>query len=63
MPNEEFQKVVMDAIEEASLLRSTMAKPEHLLLGLLRNEGSLAEKILRQVGLDLASLHTKLGAT
>jgi ATP-dependent Clp protease ATP-binding subunit ClpC len=60
VPNAEFQKVVTDAIEEATLLRSTSARPEHLLLGLLRNEGSFAARILHEAGLDLAAVRRKL---
>ncbi len=62
VPNQEFQKIIADAIEEAGLLRSMSARPEHLLLGLLRNESSLAAKILREAGLDLAGLRRRLGA-
>ena len=47
VPTEEFRKVVLGAIDEASILRSTSAKPEHLLLGLLRDGSSLAARILR----------------
>ncbi len=62
MPNQEFQKIITDAIEEAGLLRSMSARPEHLLLGLLRNEDSLAAKILREAGLDLVTVRRRLGA-
>ena len=61
VPNEEFHRAVMDAIDEATLLRSPSAKPEHLLLGLLRNESSLATRLLREAGLDLDSVRRKLG--
>jgi len=60
IPNEGFQRAIMDAIEEANLLRSPSAGPEHLLLGLLRNENSLATRILRGAGLDLDSVRRKL---
>jgi ATP-dependent Clp protease ATP-binding subunit ClpC len=60
VPNQDFQKVVTDAIEEARILRSASAKPEHLLVGLLRNEDSLAAQILREAGLDLAGVRRKL---
>ncbi len=62
VPSEEFQKVVSDAIEEAGLLHSTSAKPEHILLALLRTEGSTAGKILREAGLDHDGVRRKLGA-
>jgi ATP-dependent Clp protease ATP-binding subunit ClpA len=63
VPNDEFQKVIINAIEEAGLLRSPSARPEHLLLGLLRNEGSLAAQILREAGLDLDGVRRRLGAS
>jgi ATP-dependent Clp protease ATP-binding subunit ClpC len=60
VPAKEFRKVVLNAIDEASLLRSTAAKPEHLLLSLLRDEGSLAARILREAGLDYDAVRRKL---
>lgn len=60
VPNKKFQKVIIDAIEEATLLRSMSARPEHLLLGLLRDENSLAAKILREAGLDHDGVHRRL---
>ena len=59
VPNRDFESVLNDAIEQARLLRSMSAKPEHLLLALLRTEGSAAE-ILREAGLDYASVRRKL---
>jgi ATP-dependent Clp protease ATP-binding subunit ClpA len=61
VPNEEFHRAVMDALDEANLLHSPSAGPEHLLLGLLRNESSLAARLLREAGLDLDSIRRKLG--
>jgi len=55
-----FQKIVTDAIDEAGLLCSMSAKPEHLLLGMLRNEDSLAAQILREAGLDYEGVRRKL---
>jgi ATP-dependent Clp protease ATP-binding subunit ClpC len=60
VPNEDFQRAIMDAMEEARLLRSPSARPEHLLLGLLRNESSLATRLLHEAGLDLESVRRKL---
>jgi ATP-dependent Clp protease ATP-binding subunit ClpC len=62
-PNQKFQKVVMDAIEEASLLRSMSAKPEHLLLALLQDETLLAARILREAGLDYDGVRRRLERT
>lgn len=52
LPDQTFQKAVTDAIEQAGFLRSASAKPEHLLLALLRDEHSFAGKILKEAGLD-----------
>jgi ATP-dependent Clp protease ATP-binding subunit ClpA len=58
--NQAFQKAVTDAVKEASLLRSKSVKPEHLLLALLRDESSLAAKILREAGLSHEAVRRKL---
>jgi ATP-dependent Clp protease ATP-binding subunit ClpC len=60
VPDQAFQKVVSDAIEQASHLLSVSAKPEHLLLALLREENSLAAKILREAGLDYDRVRRKV---
>ncbi len=60
VPTQQFRKVVSDAIDEATLLGSMSARPEHLLLGLLRNENSLAAKILREAALDYEGVRRKL---
>jgi ATP-dependent Clp protease ATP-binding subunit ClpC len=60
VPSEEFRKLVADAINEASLLHSTVAKPEHLLLGLLHDESSLAASILREAGLNYGAVRDRV---
>ena len=60
VPDRAFQKAVTDAIEQASHLRSMSAKPEHLLLALLREENSVAAKILREAGLDYDRVRRKV---
>ena len=60
VPTDEFRKVVLGAIDEASILRSTSAKPDHLLLGLLRDENSLAARILRDAGLDYDAVRWRI---
>ena len=60
VPDQAFQKAVIDAIEQASHLRSISAKPEHLLLALLREENSVAAKILREAGLDYDRVRRKM---
>ncbi len=59
-PDEDFNRAVSDAFEEARRLFSTTVRSEHLLLGLAMNEHSLAAQILREAGLDLATLRSKL---
>jgi ATP-dependent Clp protease ATP-binding subunit ClpC len=63
LPNQAFRKVVSDAILDATLLRSMSAKPEHLLLGLLRDESSLAARILREAGLTYDTIRGKVKET
>jgi len=60
VPNAEFNQAIADAIDEARLLLRASARPEHLLLGLLRNERSLATKILHEHGLDLNGVRKRL---
>ncbi|HEV8260546.1 MAG TPA: Clp protease N-terminal domain-containing protein [Burkholderiales bacterium] len=59
-PDLEFMQVVSNALEEAGLLGGTAATPEHLLLGILRNDTSKAAKLLQEHGFDLAALREKL---
>ncbi len=60
VPDPEFQKIVADAMKEARLLSSSSARPEHLLLGLLRSEGSAAKKILLEAGLNYDDVRRRL---
>jgi ATP-dependent Clp protease ATP-binding subunit ClpC len=60
MPNSDFQRAVSDAIDEATSLQRLSAGTEHLLLGLLHNEQSVAAKILQAHGLTLAGLRALL---
>jgi len=60
VPNAEFNQTIADAIDEARLLLRASAGPEHLLLGLLRSERSLATKILHEHGLDLNRVRERL---
>lgn len=47
-------------VEEAIALSHDWLGPEHLLLGFLRDEESLAARILREHGLTLESLRARL---
>jgi hypothetical protein len=52
----ECKRVLAYAAEEAELLASQTIGPGHMLLGLMREEGSFAAKILRDAGTDLSQL-------
>lgn len=49
------------AAEEATLLRSQHIRPEHLLLGILREEASAAARILREHGAQIERIRGELG--
>jgi ATP-dependent Clp protease ATP-binding subunit ClpC len=51
--SDEMKGVLASAAEEADALTSADVGAEHLLLGILREEGCLAASILRDLGLDL----------
>jgi ATP-dependent Clp protease ATP-binding subunit ClpC len=55
------RSVLVAAAREASGLSATQIAPEHLLLGLLHSETSLAALILRERGLRLEGLRARLG--
>ncbi|MBN1764355.1 MAG: hypothetical protein JW860_03780 [Sedimentisphaerales bacterium] len=48
-----FKQVVAYAIEEAERVKDTKVGTEYLLLGLLRESGCVAERSLRNLGLNL----------
>jgi len=60
--SDECKQVQAYADEEAMLLGSKRIGPEHLMLGLLREEGSLAARILREYGAELEHIRRGLGA-
>ena len=56
----ESLNVLKYAAEEAESLAHSNIKPEHLLLGLLREENSLAAKILRGSGVKYSAVREEL---
>jgi methylmalonyl-CoA/ethylmalonyl-CoA epimerase len=56
----EAKKVLAYALEESDRLSHRHIGNEHLLLGLLRAEGTLAEAVLREYGLDLTRLRESI---
>ena len=50
--SEECKRVLSYADEEATILQSEHIAPEHLLLGMLREEGSYAAAVLREYGAE-----------
>ncbi len=60
VPNDAFRKVIVDAVDEATVLHLMSARPEHLLLALLRDEHSLASKILKEAGLSYEEVRKRL---
>jgi ATP-dependent Clp protease ATP-binding subunit ClpC len=58
--SEESKKILAYASHEAESMMSQSVGSEHLLVGLLRVEGSLAMRILTQQGLDLYSVREEL---
>jgi ATP-dependent Clp protease ATP-binding subunit ClpA len=60
--SDEYQRVLNYAKEEATLLGSEHTTPEHLLLGMLREEGSYAATVLREYGAELERIRRELAA-
>ena len=56
----ESHNVLKHTAEEADSLSSKHIKPEHLLLGLLREENSLAAKVLRESGVEYSVVRQQL---
>lgn len=61
--SDECNRALAYADEEATLLGSKRIAPEHLLLGLLREEGSFAARILREHGAELERIRKELTAS
>jgi methylmalonyl-CoA/ethylmalonyl-CoA epimerase len=59
--NAEAKKVLVFAHDESMSLSHRHVGPEHLVLGLLRAEGTLAETILREHGVGRTGILEKLG--
>lgn len=58
----EARRVLRRAAEEAGALSQSTVKPEHLLLGLLREEGSLCAQVLWESGVEYAAVRKELEA-
>jgi hypothetical protein len=58
--SEECKRAEVFADEEATELGYSRVGPEHLLLGLLREEGSFAARVLREHGAELARIRRGL---
>ncbi len=58
----ESKRVLAYSAEEAETLKHRHIGPEHLLLGLLREENSLAANLLRERGLSIERVREDLGA-
>lgn len=56
----EAKRVLAYAAEESERLRHRFIGPEHLFLGLLREDASTAARILREHGMELAAFRTQL---
>jgi ATP-dependent Clp protease ATP-binding subunit ClpC len=56
----ECKRILAFAAEEAELLKHRYIGTEHLLLGLLRESTSISAEILRDYGLDRATVRTQL---
>ena len=54
------KQVIANAIEEAERVNDNKVGTEYLLLGLLREKGSVAERALRQLGVDLELARQKI---
>ncbi|MCA9242644.1 MAG: ATP-dependent Clp protease ATP-binding subunit [Phycisphaerales bacterium] len=54
-----YRNVIQHAIDEATQLESAEIGSEHLLLALLREDGSTAQRLLALYGVDLANARNK----
>lgn len=55
-----YRRVVEFAIDEATQLESRSIGSEHLLLGLLRETGSMAQRVLARLGVSLEDCRTRI---
>jgi ATP-dependent Clp protease ATP-binding subunit ClpA len=58
--SEESKRVLQYAVEEADRLGNRLVAIEHFLLGIARVDGSLAARIIRERGADLAILRERV---
>lgn len=61
--SEECKRAQIYSREEADMLWSSRVDPEHLLLGLLREEGSFAARIMRKYGAEPEKIREGLAAS
>lgn len=61
--SDECKRVLAYAAEEADRLAHKHIGTEHLLLGLLREEGGFAARILRQLGIEVATVRVEFAKT
>jgi ATP-dependent Clp protease ATP-binding subunit ClpC len=57
----ESKDVLAYAVEESERLKAKQVGTEHLLVGLLREEGSLAQRILSENGVRLSDVREQVG--
>jgi ATP-dependent Clp protease ATP-binding subunit ClpA len=57
--NDRAKKVLELSLREAIALRQNFIAPEHILLGILRDNGGLAAKILAEAGVDFGQLRQR----
>ncbi len=57
-----FKQVIARAMEEAEVMRDTRVGTEYLLLGILREKGCMAERVLGTLGIKLSQARQELAA-
>lgn len=60
--SEDTSRVLLRAVEEADALRSHSIRPEHLLLGILREEKSPAATVLLELGANIRTLREAIAS-
>jgi ATP-dependent Clp protease ATP-binding subunit ClpC len=60
--SEDTRRVLLRAVEEADALGSHSIRPEHLLLGILREEKSLAATVLLALGANIRTLREAIAS-